>query len=201
MKDGRFTLSPAKGRFSAASCAAPPRSGPRPAARMCGSSPASRISTARREWARLYRQPPDGGHRHVTLALAGSGANVDAITRDLKGSADLSVLNGALRGINIEGALRNLSKKPLSIFRELRGGRTPFDRFIAKLSINEGDAAFDQANVESGSVTVKLNGLAPFRTATSICTASRASSARRRHPPRRCRFSCAEAGTSVRDAR
>src|SRR6185437_14173513 len=73
------------------------------------------------------------GTGSLTLSLAGVGASVSAITHDLKGKAELSVLNGALQGVNVEGALRTLSKKPLAALNDLRGGRTPFDRFIAKL--------------------------------------------------------------------
>lgn len=100
------------------------------------------------------------GTGSLTLSLAGVGASVSAITHDLKGKAELSVLNGALQGVNVEGALRTLSKKPLAALNDLRGGRTPFDRFIAKLAIDDGNAAFEQGRVESGSVAVTLDGLA-----------------------------------------
>jgi AsmA protein len=100
------------------------------------------------------------GTGSLTLSLAGVGASVNAITHDLKGQAELSVLNGALQGVNVEGALRTLSKKPLAVLSDFSGGRTPFDRFIAKLAINDGNAAFEQGRIESGSVAVTLDGLA-----------------------------------------
>jgi AsmA protein len=106
------------------------------------------------------------GNRHVegtgsfAIALTGSGNSVNAITRDLKGNAELTVLDGSLAGVNIESALRKLSRKPLAALSELRGGRTPFNRFVTRIAINEGNAAFEQARIESGSVAVTLDGLA-----------------------------------------
>jgi AsmA protein len=100
------------------------------------------------------------GTGSLALSLSGSGASVNEITRDLKGQAELSVLDGALRGVDVEGALRTLAQKPLAALKELRGGRTPFDRFSTKLAINNGNAAFEQGKIESGSISVTLNGLA-----------------------------------------
>lgn len=100
------------------------------------------------------------GPASLTLALSGTGENIDAITHDLKGSAELNAQNGALNGINVEQVLRNIEKKPLSVLGDLRGGRTPFDRFNAKLLITGGTASFEQAQIESGSVRVTLMGLA-----------------------------------------
>lgn len=160
VKDGRFTLSAGEGQIFGGVLRGTAAIGPAPGGANVRIVASIKDFNSAQGIGALTGNRQMEGTGTLTLSLAGSGANVDAITRDLKGSADLSVLNGALRGINIEGALRNLSKKPLSIFGELRGGRTPFDRFIAKLSITDGDAAFDQANIESGSMTVRLYGLA-----------------------------------------
>lgn len=100
------------------------------------------------------------GTGSLTLALSGEGESVDAITHDLKGGAEISVQRGALKGINVEQVLRNIEKKPLSIFGNLRGGQTPFDRFNAKLAITGGTASLEEAEAESGSVRVTLGGRA-----------------------------------------
>ncbi len=94
------------------------------------------------------------------LTISGAGASVSAISRDLKGIAELGIENGSLNGINIEQVLRRLERKPLTALGELRGGRTPFDRFVTKLQITQGSANFDQSRIESPVLRVTLSGFA-----------------------------------------
>ena len=100
------------------------------------------------------------GTGSLSLVLSGTGSNINTISRDLKGSADLSVQNGSLIGINIEQILRRLERKPLAGLAELRGGRTPFDRLTTKLQITQGSASFEQSQIESAMLRVTLSGLA-----------------------------------------
>jgi len=78
----------------------------------------------------------------------------------LQGQADLSVQNGSFNGFNVEQALRLLERKPRSAAADLRGGRTPFDRFVAKLQVTEGNASVQEAKMQNALVRVTLTGLA-----------------------------------------
>jgi AsmA protein len=98
----------------------------------------------------------------LTLALHGTGANPEAVADDLAGTADLVISGGAITGINVEQVLRRLDRKPLSGFGDLRGGRTPFDRFVAKLRVADGNAALDEIQIESPLIQVSLTGSASF---------------------------------------
>lgn len=100
------------------------------------------------------------GTGSLALLLSGSGASVSAMTRDLQGRADLLVQNGSFNGLNVEQALRRLERKPLSATADLRGGRTPFDRFVAKLQVTEGNASVQEAEMQNALVRVTLSGLA-----------------------------------------
>ncbi len=100
------------------------------------------------------------GTGSLALLLSGSGASISAITRDLQGRADLLVQNGSFNGLNVEQALRRLERKPFSGTADLRGGRTPFDRFVAKLQVTEGNASVQEAEMQNALLRVTLSGLA-----------------------------------------
>jgi AsmA protein len=100
------------------------------------------------------------GTGSLALLLAGSGASVSAIIRDLQGQASLSVQNGSLNGLNVEQVLRRLERRPLSMTADLRGGRTPFDRFVARLQVTEGNASVQEAQMQNALLRVTLSGLA-----------------------------------------
>jgi AsmA protein len=160
VKDGKFTLSAGQGQIFGGLLRGTAAIGPAP------DGTNVRIDATIKDFDSARGIGTLTGNRHLegtgsfAIALTGSGNSVNAITRDLRGNAELTVLNGTLAGVNIESALRTLSRKPLAAFSELRGGRTPFNRFAAKIVINEGNASFEQARVESGSVAVMLDGLA-----------------------------------------
>lgn len=160
VKDGRFTLSAGEAQLFGGTLRGTAEIGPAPGgAKIRVDANIKDFNSAEGVGAITGNRAMEGVGT-FTLALAGSGANVNEITHDLKGNAELSVANGALTGINIEGALRALSRKPLSVLSEFHGGRTPFDHFMAKLAITDGNAAFEQAQIDSGSVAVRLKGLA-----------------------------------------
>lgn len=162
IKSGRFTLSAGEGQIFGGMLRGTAAIGPS----NTGAGAAMKVEANIKDFnselglgtlAGIHRMEGTGT---LAFALSGSGASVNAITHDLKGSAELDVKAGALKGINVEQVLHNIEKKPLSIFSDLHGGRTPFDRFDAKLAIAGGTASFEQARIESGSVRVTLMGLA-----------------------------------------
>ena len=96
----------------------------------------------------------------LTLTLAGTGGSVAAILRDLGGEANLSVQNGWLGGLNVGQVLQRLERKAASETADLRGGRTPFDRFVAKLQVAKGIAKVEEAEMQNALVRVTLTGQA-----------------------------------------
>ena len=95
-----------------------------------------------------------------SLSLIGAGASVGAIVRDLQGQADLLVQNGSFNGLNVEQVLRRLERRAISGTADLRGGKTPFDRFAAKLQVIKGNAEVQEAEMQNALVRVTLTGLA-----------------------------------------
>ena len=100
------------------------------------------------------------GTGSLALLLSGSGTSIRALTRDLQGRAELLVRNGSFNGLNVEQALRRLERKPLAGTADLRGGRTPFDRFAAKLQVTEGNARVQETEMQNALLRVTLSGLA-----------------------------------------
>jgi AsmA protein len=98
------------------------------------------------------------GKGTLALALEGTGAHVQAITRSLSGSVTFSAKDGALSGINVEQVLRRLERKPLSGSPDFGGGRTAFERMNAKLRVAGGFAKVEDANIEGPIVKVRLAG-------------------------------------------
>lgn len=100
------------------------------------------------------------GKGTLSLVLEGAGPSVHAMTRGLSGQATLTAARGSFNGINVEQALRELERKPLSGAADFKGGRTPFDRLQAKLIIAKGTARVEEAQIESAQVRVTVAGKA-----------------------------------------
>ena len=98
------------------------------------------------------------GTGSLVLLLSGAGTSVNAIARNLQGQADLLVQNGSFNGFNVEQALRRLERRPRSATADLRGGRTPFDRMVARLRVSEGNARVQEAEMQSALIRVTLSG-------------------------------------------
>jgi AsmA protein len=160
IKGGRFTISVGEGQIFGGALRGTASLGPSDNGTEIKLDANIRNFDAERGFGELIGLRRVEGTGTLTLTLSGAGANVGAIARDLKGSADLSVENGSLNGINIEQALRLMERKPLAALAELRGGRTPFDHFITKLQISQGSANFEQSKIESTVLRVTLSGLA-----------------------------------------
>jgi len=56
--------------------------------------------------------------------------------------------------------LRRLERRAISGTADLRGGKTPFDRFAAKLQVIKGNAEVQEAEMQNALVRVTLTGLA-----------------------------------------
>jgi AsmA protein len=98
------------------------------------------------------------GKGTLNFVLEGAGPSVYAMARSLSGQATLTAANGSLNGINVEQVLRRLEHKPLSGSADFSGGRTSFDRLLAKLSIAQGKAKIEEAQLDSSFMRVMLVG-------------------------------------------
>lgn len=98
------------------------------------------------------------GKGSLTVAVAGRGKTVQEIASALSGTVQLAMRQGALAGINAEAVLRRLERRPLSGTGDLRGGRTPFDRLVASLEIENGVAQLSNFEIESQILKIKLAG-------------------------------------------
>ena len=98
------------------------------------------------------------GNGNLTFSVEASGDSVDALTRTLGGTANLTATDGALTGINIEQLLRRLERRPLSGAGDFRTGRTPFDRLAMPIKIANGIMTADDTRVDGPAVKLTLNG-------------------------------------------
>jgi AsmA protein len=120
------------------------------------------------------------GKGNLGFALEANGNSIDALTRTLTGTVNLTSLDGALTGLNVEQLLRRLERRPLSGTADFRTGRTPYDRFNVALKIVDGVATADDIHLEgptvkllvSGTTTVPTRDLDLQGTATLIGTGS-----------------------------
>ncbi len=100
------------------------------------------------------------GRGTLALDVGGSGDSVWALTHTLSGTASLNAHDGVLVGINVEQLLRRLDKRPLSGNGDFRSGRTPFDKLVLNVKIDQGMAAVDDLRIDSPAVQLTLAGQA-----------------------------------------
>ena len=100
------------------------------------------------------------GKGNMALAVDGSGDSVLGVTQTLNGTANLTAMNGALAGLNVEQLLRRLERRPLSGGGEFRTGRTPFDKMTVALKINQGVVSVEDVKIEGAAVVLGLIGSA-----------------------------------------
>lgn len=104
------------------------------------------------------------GRGDLALNIEGSGSSVLEMTKTLKGQASLNARQGAISGINIEQALRQLQRRPLSASGELRSGRTPFEKLSVTLKIERGVATVDDVRFEGPAIRLAVAGSASIPT-------------------------------------
>jgi AsmA protein len=80
------------------------------------------------------------GRGALDVSLASSGSTPAASLDRLNGVIALRIEDGALEGVNLEEALRRSQRHPVDIPRDLRAGRTAFDRIRLDLLVGQGVA-------------------------------------------------------------
>jgi AsmA protein len=104
------------------------------------------------------------GKGNLSFNIEGSGGSVMAVTKSLNGTATLSAAKGALTGVNVEQLLRRLERRPLSGGGDYRSGRTPFEKLLVNLSIEEGMVLANDIRLDSAAVRLALGGKASIPT-------------------------------------
>ena len=104
------------------------------------------------------------GRGTLALDVEGAGNSVWALTRTLNGTASVEANGGALTGINVEQLLRRLEKRPLSGNGDFRSGRTPFDRLVLNVKVEQGTVSIVDLHIDGPSVRLKVAGQASVPT-------------------------------------
>jgi AsmA protein len=100
------------------------------------------------------------GKGDLSFLVEGIGTSVDAVTRTLGGTANLTSADGAVTGFNAEQVLRRLERRPLSGAGDFRSGRTPYDRLNVAVKLAQGIATVEDIRIEGPAVRLLLGGSA-----------------------------------------
>lgn len=86
------------------------------------------------------------------------GYSIHEFVANLHGAARTSILKGALAGIDIDRALTQYQKQPLSMPSELRSGRTIFNRASLAGVVENGVLQLTEASGESDTLLMRFGG-------------------------------------------
>ena len=75
------------------------------------------------------------------------GTTSESIMKALSGNTDVSITNGTLNGINLANVLKRIETRPLSAIRDMKGGKTDFDRAHISATIANGKATLEKAEM------------------------------------------------------
>lgn len=90
--------------------------------------------------------------------LQGTGHSYFEMAQSLSGQVSLKASNGAIAGIDVAQVMRRIERRPLSGGGDLRGGRTPFERLVARISLKSGVATVHKADITGKQVNLSLEG-------------------------------------------
>ena len=87
-----------------------------------------------------------------------TGRSIDDMMKSLSGRAEFSLVNGTLSGVNISTILKRIETRPLSVIRDMRGGKTDFETMRISTHIANGIANIDDSEMVFTPNTMKLSG-------------------------------------------
>ena len=87
-----------------------------------------------------------------------TGRSIDDMMKSLSGRAEFSVANGTLSGVNMSTILKRIETRPLSVIRDMRGGKTDFETMRISTHIANGIANIDDSEMVFTPNTMKLSG-------------------------------------------
>jgi AsmA protein len=98
------------------------------------------------------------GRAQGQFALEGSGPNPVEVVRQAQGRSSVTVTDGELIGIALNDALRRVEKRPLLASLNWKGGRTPFNRAQAQVTIRGGVGEVTEGHLTSTALEANLHG-------------------------------------------
>ncbi|MEW6255697.1 MAG: AsmA family protein [Pseudomonadota bacterium] len=98
------------------------------------------------------------GTGDVEATLQGVGHSFYEVAQSLSGTVLFQVANGSIAGIDVAQVMRRIERRPLSGGGDLRGGRTPFERLVARINLTDGVARVLQAQMSGRQVNLALDG-------------------------------------------
>jgi len=87
-----------------------------------------------------------------------TGRSMDDMMKSLSGRADFSIISGTLSGVNMSTILKRIETRPLSVIRDMRGGKTDFETMRISTTIANGIAHIDESEMVFTPNTMKLSG-------------------------------------------
>jgi AsmA protein len=76
-----------------------------------------------------------------------TGRSIDDMMKSLSGRAEFSLANGTLSGVNMSTILKRIETRPLSVIRDMRGGKTDFETMRISTHITNGIANIDDSEM------------------------------------------------------
>jgi AsmA protein len=87
-----------------------------------------------------------------------TGASLDQWMRSLSGSTDIAIANGTMTGINIASVLKRIETRPLSVIRDMRGGKTDFETMRISAELANGKAKLNDTTMKLAPNQMSLAG-------------------------------------------
>ena len=98
------------------------------------------------------------GIGNLSFSVDSTGLNVQELAGNLNGTVQVTAMQGALTGWNVEQMMRRLQRSPLSGNSDFRNGRTPFDKLSIGLRVAKGLATVEDGVLEGPSVRLAVTG-------------------------------------------
>ena len=87
-----------------------------------------------------------------------SGTTLDQIMKSLSGTTEFAITNGTLTGINMASVLKRIETRPLSVIRDMRGGKTDFETMHVFAQANDGKAELSDTDMKFAPNHMVLKG-------------------------------------------
>lgn len=98
------------------------------------------------------------GRASFELDVAASGDTPASVVDTAAGKLRIDAVDGEIRGVNFEEALRRSQRRSLDLARDLAVGKTAFRDFSANLTIADGEAVVDSARLVAPGICVVGGG-------------------------------------------
>jgi len=102
--------------------------------------------------------PVPTGRGTGEFAVRTAGRFPAAAIAGVSGSASVTLEQGAVKGVNLEEALRRSQRRPIDVARDMRSGGTAFDRLSLELALGKGVAHVVNGELAAQGVSANAEG-------------------------------------------